>query len=62
MYPILIQTFTCGYGKMSQFRVSLLMATACLLIVGGVLSSCQTMQGFGRDVEKTGEAIEDAAR
>jgi predicted small secreted protein len=62
MNPILIQHFTCGYGKMSQFRVSLLTTAACLLIACGVLSSCHTMQGLGRDVEKTGEAIEDAAR
>ena len=25
------------------------------------LSACETTEGFGRDVENTGEAIEDAA-
>lgn len=28
---------------------------------GLVLTACETMEGFGRDVEKTGEKIEDSA-
>lgn len=36
-----------------------------LAILGGIallcLSSCSTMSGFGRDVENTGEEIQDAA-
>jgi len=44
-----------------RFRVSLLTTGACLLFAG-FLSSCNTVQGVGRDVERTGDAIEDAAR
>jgi len=28
---------------------------------GFILTACETMEGFGRDVEKTGEKIEDSA-
>lgn len=31
-------------------------------ILGAIsLTGCETMEGFGKDVEKTGEKIEDAA-
>jgi predicted small secreted protein len=62
MNPILILPNRCMSGRTPRIRVSLLMAGACLLIAASALSSCHTMQGFGRDVEHTGDAIEDAAR
>lgn len=45
-----------------QFSISLLAFGACLLIAAGIVSSCNTVQGVGQDVERTGDAIEDAAR
>jgi len=36
----------------------------CLLslgLAGLLLTGCETVEGFGRDVENTGEALEDAA-
>jgi predicted small secreted protein len=62
MNPILIHQPNCGSVKTPKLRASLLTTGACLLIAAGALSSCHTMQGVGRDVEHTGEAIEDAAR
>ena len=32
-----------------------------LIAVAAVLAGCNTFQGFGRDVQKAGEKIEDAA-
>lgn len=34
---------------------------ALILSVAFVLTACETMEGFGRDVEKTGEHIEESA-
>lgn len=34
---------------------------ALIVSFGFVLTACETMEGFGRDVEKTGEKIEDSA-
>lgn len=33
-----------------------------LTIAMFVLSACNTMQGFGKDVKKVGSAVEDAAK
>ena len=32
-----------------------------LLMMAGVLAGCNTMEGAGRDVERGGEAVQDAA-
>ena len=46
---------------MSQRTVSLLaglfIALGCMILLGG----CNTMEGAGKDIERTGEAIQDAA-
>lgn len=34
---------------------------AMLLAVAGWLAGCNTMEGAGKDVEKAGEAVQDAA-
>lgn len=34
---------------------------AMITCFGLFLTACETMEGFGRDVEKTGEKIEDSA-
>lgn len=33
-----------------------------LVSLGGVLGGCSTIEGAGKDLEKAGEAIRDAAR
>ena len=35
---------------------------ALLIAVLAVLAGCNTFEGFGKDVQKAGEKIEDAAR
>ena len=35
---------------------------AAILLIGGALPSCATSAGFGRDVEKVGNEIQEAAR
>lgn len=32
-----------------------------LLMTAGILAGCNTMEGAGRDVERGGEAVQDAA-
>ena len=34
----------------------------CLVLMATLLSACNTMEGFGRDVEKVGNKIENAAK
>ena len=34
----------------------------CLVLMTMLLSACNTMEGFGRDVEKVGNKIENAAK
>jgi predicted small secreted protein len=43
-----------------QFRVALLVLAAALCIIA--TTACNTMHGFGRDVERTGEKIERASK
>ncbi len=38
-----------------------LVCAIAILSVGGALSSCKTVKGFGRDVEKLGSKIEEKA-
>jgi predicted small secreted protein len=45
--------------KTSQKNLILLILTSVLFAVVG--TSCRTVQGFGRDVEHTGDHIEKAA-
>jgi predicted small secreted protein len=39
-----------------------ILATLMLLGVLGALTGCNTMHGFGQDVERGGEKIQDKAR
>lgn len=45
-----------------SIRLSLFATGICALLAAGVLSSCNTVGGFGNDIEKTGDAIKHAAR
>lgn len=39
----------------------LVWAALALVLMGASVSACNTTEGFGRDVQATGEAIEDTA-
>lgn len=45
-----------GLGKVALYGV------ASLFLIAGALPACSTAAGFGRDVEKVGDDIQDAAR
>lgn len=38
-----------------------ILATLMLLGMLGTIAGCKTMEGFGQDVERTGEKIQDKA-
>jgi predicted small secreted protein len=42
--------------------VRLLFGTLLLLTLGSAATGCSTIEGAGKDIEKAGEAIRDAAR
>jgi predicted small secreted protein len=46
--------------KTSTKRILVLILTSAFFALFG--ASCSTVRGFGKDVEKTGEHIEDSAR
>lgn len=39
-----------------------LMIAALALLVGGMLTACNTMSGLGKDIEKVGSEIDENAR
>jgi len=41
-------------------RIALLLAVTALLVTGGL--GCNTVHGFGKDVQKTGESIQDSSK
>ena len=61
MNPILISKPTCSASKNATFRRMALVAGASAILLAGASSSCSTAKGFGQDVEKTGDKIQDAA-
>lgn len=62
MNPIFIAKTSCRASEKSTLRVFAITAGAALLLIAGATTSCGTTRGFGRDVEKTGEKIQNAAR
>jgi len=46
----------------SNFGRFALYGVASLFLLAGALPSCATSAGFGRDVEKVGDEIQEAAR
>jgi len=38
-----------------------LLSIACLLALAGSLTACNTFRGVGKDVERGGEKVQDAA-
>lgn len=61
MSPILISKIRACRPSNSRVRFALMAAGASLLLVAGA-TSCATTKGFGRDIEKTGEKIQEATR
>lgn len=47
---------------MRKKLVSLLLSSLMVLVMGTAVSGCSTIEGAGKDIEKAGEAIRDAAR
>ena len=60
MNPILIAKTNCRKSN-STVHVLALAAGAALLVIAGATTSCSTARGFGQDVEKTGDKIQNAA-
>ena len=47
--------------KSSSTRFTVMTVGALILIAAGMSTSCATTRGFGQDVEKTGDKIQEAA-
>lgn len=60
MNPILIAKNNCQ-TKSAPVRRFAYVAGAAMLLLAGATTSCSTTRGFGQDVEKTGDKIQDAA-
>ena len=39
-----------------------ILALLALLLAGGIISACNTVEGAGKDIESAGEGIKDTAR
>ena len=61
MNPILISKTNCKSNTKSNFRRMALLTGASLILLAGASTSCSTARGFGQDVEKTGDKIQNAA-
>jgi predicted small secreted protein len=60
MYPIHIHSVRSQNASSRPLRFTALLAAASL-IAAAATTSCSTTKGFGQDVEKTGDKIQDAA-
>ncbi len=62
MNPILVfRSLTSRSTRTSRGPWPLVILGVCLSFITLGLSACGTARGFGQDVEKTGEKIEEAA-
>jgi predicted small secreted protein len=61
MNTILISKTNCKTSTKSSIRYLAFATGASLILLAGATSSCGTARGFGQDVEKTGDKIQDAA-
>lgn len=62
MNTLFISKTAAKCTKPLTLRKTALYLGAAILLVGGALPSCATSAGFGRDVEKVGDEIQEAAR
>ena len=61
MNPIIIPKTSCRTSSKTNIRRMALLIGTSALILAGATSSCGTAKGFGQDVEKTGDKIQEAA-
>lgn len=61
MNPIIISKTNCQTSNKPMLRRLMLATGASILLIAGASTSCSTARGFGRDVEKTGDKIQEAA-
>lgn len=61
MNPIIISKTCHSTPKKIAVRKFTLAAGVGLLLIAGAATSCNTVAGVGRDVERGGEKIKDAA-
>lgn len=61
MNPIIIPKTSCRTSNNAVVRRMAFVVGASALILAAATSSCSTAHGFGQDVEKTGDKIQDAA-
>jgi predicted small secreted protein len=47
--------------KRATVLVPLLISAAGVTMLGSMLSACNTVEGVGRDIERTGDAIQEEA-
>jgi len=47
---------------MRKTMLGMLFSTLLVILSAGTLTACSTIEGAGKDIEKAGEAIKDAAR
>lgn len=43
-------------------KAKILLTVVLLMLAAGSVSACNTMEGFGRDLEAAGEGIQDETR
>ncbi len=48
-------------GDPMRTRLHWMLALSVILALGTAMAGCNTMRGFGRDVERGGERVQDAA-
>jgi predicted small secreted protein len=60
MNPIMSESKICHRPRISTIRKDVVLALAAILMVL-LTNSCSTARGFGQDVEKTGDKIQEAA-
>lgn len=61
MNPIFISKSNCKTTSNATLRRFLLLTGASVILIAGASTSCNTARGFGQDVEKTGDKIQEAA-
>jgi predicted small secreted protein len=47
--------------KRASVLIPLLVSAAGVMLLSGMLSACNTVEGVGRDIERAGDAIQDEA-
>lgn len=62
MNTLFISKFCSNINQPKSLGRTALYGLASLFLIAGAIPSCSTTAGFGRDVEKVGDEIQEAAR